>query len=556
MSKVAPVDRNQGDGRNLAGGMRAMTVRDEKGSPTGDRSGRGCGGREERALRLGSALTRRQEYAGVVAGGVLYALSFAPLDLGFPVLVALVPLASAWRRVGPARGAWLGFVAGCAAFLPLLWWSSRFGMLAWVAWSAASAASWATAGAAVGWARRLGLRGPWVVPTVWALVEMGRERWPFGGSPWGEVGSALHDYGAARSLAAVVGISGLGFLVVAVNVLLAAAWARRSRALGKRRRAGWSDAFVVGVLVLVGSVTVAGPRLVETGSLRVAMIQGNDQNRDLTVDEVEARFLERRHLQMAGSIDGPVDLVVFPESAFDVDPRADGELAGALGRLARRLDAPLVVNAAVPVPGREDDDVLYNTNFLVRADGTVSPSAYEKVKVVPFGEYVPLRSLLEPLVPALDQIPRDFLRGDGRVQFDVQGHAVGTLICFEVGFPTITRNYAREGAELLVVTTNNRSFGRSPNARQQLATAQMRAAESGRYLLQAGISGITAVIDQHGRVVQQTDLFERTVVETTVPTLQGRTAYVRFGDWLPLGSAVLLGAAELGRRLRRPLSED
>lgn len=497
----------------------------------------------------------RWETAAVAAGGVCYAVSFAPLDLGFPVVVALLPLAWVWRAARPLRAAWLGFIAGCAAFLPMLWWSSRFGLLAWIAWSAASAASWATAGAAVGWCRRLGLRGPWVIPTVWALVEMGRERWPFGGSPWGEVGTALHAFAPARSLAAVVGLSGLGFLVVAVDAWCVEAWVRRHRPSGR----GWREwaarrggvVVVVGMLALAAAAAATRPALGETGSLRVAMIQGNDKNRDLTVDEVDGRLLERTHLELARTIRGPVDLVVFPESAFDVDPRTDRQLGSALRSLAVRLEAPLVVNAQVAVPGREEDDVLHNTNFFVRADGSVAPRSYAKVKVVPFGEYVPFRWLLRPIVPALDQIPRDFLRGDGRVQFDVQGHAIGTLICFEVGFPTIARNYAREGAELLVVTTNNRSFGRSPNARQQLAAGQMRAAESGRYLLQAGISGITAVIDERGRVLRQTELFERTVVEATVPTFRGRTTYVTLGDWLPLGSAAALCGAALWRLLRR-----
>lgn len=500
---------------------------------------------------------RWREPALAAAGGFLLFAAFPPLDFGPLSFVALVPLARVWRTVSPRRATWLGFVAGVAAFGPLVWWTSLFGVVAWVALTVALAATWAVAGFFVAGVRVLGLRSPWVMPVVWSLVELGRQRWPFGGNTWGEVGYTLHSIPSSRSFAAIAGTTGVGFVVVSVNAWLAEIWAGRS---GTDRDRSYRPAPRIAVLrivvavVIVPVVVFGGARLFQpsftrTGELDVVMLQGNDNDRGEDPSEVEKQRLLRNHLALAEGIRGPVDLVVFPESSVDKDPRRDDELRATFAGLARRLRASLVVNVDhAEVPGREDEDVALNTNFLFNSDGKLSSRWYAKVKVVPFGEYVPWRSVLQPLVPALDQVPIDLLRGPGRVQFDVAGHRVGTFICFEVGFATFARNYAREGAEVLLVTTNNSSFRRSPNTRQQLAMAQMRAAESGRYLLQSGISGITAVIDERGRVVQRTELFELSVTQATVPTLKGRTPYVRFGDWLPLAAGLMLLLA-LARRV-------
>ncbi len=511
---------------------------------------------EESLRREGPPAGRWRDPALAALAGLLVFVAFPPFDFGPLSFLALVPLVHVWRSAPPMRAAWLGFVAGVAAFGPLVWWTSFFGILAWAALVIALAATWAVAGFLVAGVRSRGVRSPWVIPAVWSLVELGRQRWPLGGNTWGEIGYSLHSVPAARSFAALAGTTGIGFVIVSVNAWLSEAWARRAEA--DIRSGGWGrDStrwIVVGAVVVpliaLGSAHLYRPSFAKTGELEVVMLQGNDLERDESPEELEERRLLYSHLDLAARIRGPVDLVVFPESSVDKDPRRDDELRGTFAGLARRLQASLVVNVDhAEVPGREDEDVGYNTNFLFDSEGKLSSKRYAKVKPVPFGEYVPWGSVLRPLIPALEQIPVDLLRGPGRVQFEVSDHSVGTFICFEVGFATIARNYTREGAEVLLVTTNNSSFRRSANTRQQLAMAQMRSAESGRYLLQSGISGITAVIDERGRVLQRTELFERSATRATVPTLEGRTPYVLLGDWLPLGAGVIL-LAVLARRSR------
>jgi len=162
---------------------------------------------------------------------------------------------------------------------------------------------------------------------------------------------------------------------------------------------------------------------------------------------------------------------------------------------------------------------------------------------VPFGEYVPFRSFLQPRIHVLDRIPRDFETGAKPGIFDIDGHKVATIICFESAFGYQVRPLVHAGAQVIVVSTNNRSYERSANSAQHVAIGQMRAAETGRPVVQAAISGISAIIDANGVVHQRTGLFDRTVLEATVTPTTGQTPYVRYGEWVIWMSALALFVA-------------
>jgi apolipoprotein N-acyltransferase len=199
----------------------------------------------------------------------------------------------------------------------------------------------------------------------------------------------------------------------------------------------------------------------------------------------------------------------------------------------------------VPAPDGRD----FNTNLLYTPDGRLV-GTYAKQHLVPFGEYVPFRSLVD-WTGFVDRIPNDYSPGETRTIFDVKGHRVATVICFESAFAPLVRDFVRDGAEMVVVSTNNRSYRRSGNAAQHVALTQMRAAETARPFLQASISGITTAVDANGDVRDTTRLFRNTVVTETLTTTTGETPYVRFGDWVPAAGAVLLLGAAVGARLRR-----
>lgn len=486
-----------------------------------------------------------RRFAGPVATGLLAALAFPPFDLGPLILIAPVPLLAAWRRRGnDVRGAaGDGFVAGVAFFAVVVSWSWYFGAVAYFPFVIVLAAYWALAGAVVGLAARREVSGTWVVAAVWVLIEALRGRWPFGGFSWGEFGYALHDIPVARSLAGWGGVLLISFAVLIAAGFLEQAWWGRAAGSWLPDRKPLVGAGAVVLVALVGHIAL--PETNETGELRFAIVQGNDKNRDLTPEELADRHLPVSHFDLASTIDVPVDLIVLPESSLDEDPRIDSFLTENLSSLARGKGAAVLANAAVEI---EDGDRLENTNFLYSPEGELV-GTYVKQHLVPYGEWVPGRPFLEDIISELDQIPRDQAPGDKRVIFNVAGVRVANLICFESAFTEIPRAYADDGAEVLMVSTNNRSFRRSPNSAQHIALGQIRAAETGRPLVHAAISGASAVIDRDGDIVATTELFDRTTLVRSVRGTTGRTPYVLLGDWVLLVASGLLVA--LGVRARR-----
>jgi apolipoprotein N-acyltransferase len=498
------------------------------------------------AARLGAA----------AVAGVLLAAARPPLDLGPLACVAFVPLFVAWRDRGARATAGYAFVAAAAYYALLMSWSWYFGTIAIVPLVAALGTYWAGAGALIGWLRSRGVANPFLTAAIWVLAEATVARVPFGGFSWGEVGYAFHNVEAGRALASDGGVALVTFFAVALNGLLADAvvnlWRRRSVT-----RIDWTKLGAgLAVVLLVPAIAV----MVRTephpvGPLRVAVLQGNDKNRELTPTEIDDRYLPNSHFALARQVQRPVDLVIFPESSMDADPRTDPYLGERLAATARRLHAWVLANAVADAPasgGRRAGDKALNLNVLYAPDGTVE-GTYAKRHLVPFGEYVPFRSLLEGRIGALRQIPRDFAVGDTRGVFDIAGYKVATVICFESAFGYQVRPLVHAGAQAIIVSTNNRSYERSANSAQHIAIGQMRAAETGRPVVQAAISGISAIIDADGVVHQQTKLFERTVLETTITATTGQTPYVRYGEWVIwlCGFGVLVAAVVAARRARR-----
>jgi apolipoprotein N-acyltransferase len=441
-------------------------------------------------------------------------------------------------------GAACGAVAGLVFFGLLVTWTWYFGAVAYLPFVVFLSSWWALAGAVVGWLDARGTASVPVVAAVWVLAEAGRSRVPFGGFSWGEAGYAFHDLTPGRSLAAWGGVALVSLVAVSVNGLVADAFS------GHRRRALKG---VVAVAVGVLAAQVLLPGTTTTGRLRVALVQGNDKNRELTAEEVAAGYLSRNHLRLAEGITGPVDLVVLPESTLEADPRTDEFLDYALTALAARLDAVVLAGGNTDAPGGR----IYNTTFMYTAQGR-APLVYRKRHLVPFGEYVPWREALS-FIEELEQIPRDFAPGRRATRFPVRATGVrgaphevevGALICFDSAFGPLARGYARQGAEAILVSTNNRSYRRSANSAQHLAMSQWRAAETGRPVLHAGISGLSGIIDHRGDLRAQTSLFEPTVLRGEVSTTAGRTPYVAVGEWA-VGLAAMLAGGAAWRALRR-----
>lgn len=472
--------------------------------------------------------------------GLLLAAAFPALDWGPLALVALVPLLWAWRRAGPARGALYGFISGVACFGVVLWWSVYFGAVAIVPFVAVEAAYWAGTGAVVGALGRRGVRSPWIVACAWVVFEALRSRWPFGGFSWAQVGVALHDFPVARALAGWGGVPLVTFVVVLINGLLLQLALRARGREGSSGRLAVTAATLVALIVVVTLAGVFAYEPTKTGSIKFALLQGNDQDRRLTEAEIDSGYLTHKHLDLARKLRGKYDVIVFPESSLETDPEVDFQLKAELTALARRHHSAIIANVIdETTPGKR-----YNANRFYDATGRLR-GTYAKQHLVPFGEYVPFRDELT-FVSELQQIPEDLDPGHVTKIFRIGGRPVGTVICFESAFVPLMRDSVRKGAEAVVVTTNNRSYRRSPNSAQHVALSQMSAAAIGRPVLHASISGITAVIDADGDVHQSTELFKNAVVTGRITTVRGETPFVRFGDWVEWASLVaLLGAVAL-----------
>jgi len=485
-----------------------------------------------------------------VAGGLALAISFPPADVGPLAFVALTPLLWAWRGAGPARAALYGFLFGLGFFVVLLEWSRHFGAVAIVPLVVGEAGFIAGAGAIVAALDRRGLRSPWLTAVVWVVIEGARARVPFGGMPWGELGMSMHDLPIVRSLAGVGGVALISFVLVVANGLLLDAFeASRRRARPSLRAARIGLAALVLVTTLAHVVRYT-PEV--SGRLRFALLQGIDEDRTLTQEEIENSYLMRRHLRLADQLRGSYDLIVFPESALERDPIRFDDVRENLVAVGAAHDATVLANARTV----DEDNEVSNSNMAYTPDGKLQ-GIYSKQHLVPFGEHVPLRGLLS-FIGQLDQVPYDYEPGSDRVLFRAAGHRFATVICFESAFAPLVRDFVNDGAELIVVTTNNRSYHRSGLSSQHLAMSQMRAVETARPVLHAAISGITGVIDAEGDVLQETDLFERRITEGTIATTTGDTLFVRLGDWVLLGCLLaLLGiSAVVTLRARRASAVD
>ncbi|MEU3526179.1 apolipoprotein N-acyltransferase [Streptomyces sp. NPDC038707] len=379
-----------------------------------------------------------------------------------------------------------------------------------------------------------------VVPSAWLAVELVRS-WQGLGGPWGMLGASQWQVGPALRLASVGGVWLLSFLVVAVNVAVAVLISvPRSRVPA------------VASLAATAAVASAGsawaPRPEVDGRARIAVVQpGVVTGRD----SAERRFgLEERLTRRLAGQD--VDLVVWGESSvgFDLDDRPGP--ARRLAALSRATGADVLVNVDARRSGRPG---IYKSAVLVGPDGPTG-DRYDKMRLVPFGEYIPARSLLGWATSVGRAAGEDRHRGTRQRVLDVgHGLRVGPLICFETAFPDMSRHLAEDGADILLGQSSTSSFQHSWAPEQHASLAALRAAETGRPMVHATLTGVSAVYGPDGRRLGPwlgTGASGTRVYD--VPLAHGVTPYVRHGDWPVYGALLVLaalGAAEGARAVRR-----
>ncbi|AXK34459.1 apolipoprotein N-acyltransferase [Streptomyces armeniacus] len=375
-----------------------------------------------------------------------------------------------------------------------------------------------------------------LVPSGWLLAELVRS-WEYLGGPWGLLGASQWQVPPALRLASVGGVWLVSFLLVAVNTAVAALFALPSARVA-------AVAAVTAVAAGTGAVWTWAPAPEEDGRLRVAVVQPGG------TPSPEARFARSEQLtrQLAGR---GADLVVWGESSVGFDLRGYPGLERRLAALSRETGAELLVNVDARGAGRPG---IFKSSVLVGPQG-VTGQRYDKMRLVPFGEYVPFRSALGWATSVGRAAGEDRRRGEEPVVEWAGGVRTGPLICFESAFPDMSRRLVQDGARLLVAQSSTSTFQHSWAPQQHASLAALRSAESWRPMVHATLTGESAVYGPRGEPVGErlgTDAGAARVY--TVPLASGTSPYVRFGDWVvygALGSLALFCGALGVRRARR-----
>jgi apolipoprotein N-acyltransferase len=475
--------------------------------------------------------------------GIGLALSIPPWGfwiLAFPA-AALIYLWLGSRNSGRIRSrVWIGFVAGIGLYGPGLFWATSFNVYGGIVLIIVEALALALAcgACASGRGRILALPGAMV------LAEWLRDIWPFGGLPLGGValGQVAGPLGGAARIGGPLLLTGLLWLGgAAIGSLVSAFFSSSSRHSTNSPSSGmlWSVAPAACALAAVVIVSALGAVAPDGGNgvghLGVASIQGGGA-RGFRKAQVDPTVVYEAQLDATAELGTPSreKMVVWPEDVVSLD----GLLAGSpaemeLSQLAQTLRATLLVGVTESVTAQ----TFRNEVVAFGPSGNIVGS-YEKVHRVPFGEYVPDRGFFEHIAN-LSAVPQDAIPGTGNGFLRTPAAPIGLMISYEVFFANSGRSATRAGAELLVVPTNTSSYSTSQVPTQEVAAARLQAIEEGRDLIQAAPTGYSAIVDNRGRVLDQSVLGNRQVLTATVTLRDGATVYERFGD-LPVLIAALL----------------
>lgn len=508
-----------------------------------------------------------------VAGGLATDTAFPDRSWWPMAYVGVALLLLALRRDSVPWGWFTGFLWGLGFFLPHLYWADEAvgEPIGWIALSVAEAAAVGVFAAAWVLVRRVPLVAartwlqPLVVAILWVAVEQLRGRWPFGGFPWGLLAFSQTDAPLLRlaSFGSTVLVSGA---VVVIGAVLAGALLRlRAAQVG----AASARLLVVAALVFAPWLVPLGTRA-EAGSLRVGAVQGNVPTAG--ADAVsQARAVTQNHAAGTEALlervaPGELDLVLWPESAADIDPRTDAGVAAVVEEAARAVDAPVLLGTQryVDDPARAGLRTRYNEMVLWTAEGPTD-RVYTKQHPVPFGEYMPHRDFFRQFTSAVDLITVDMAAGTGaglmRVPVERLGREVPVAvgICFEVAYDELIREGVVSGGEVIVIPTNNASFGMTQESTQQLAMSRFRAVEHGRAVVQVSTVGVSGVISPNGVFQDTTGLFTAEQMVESLPLRTTLTVSDRLGQWPALvtgllaAGAVLAGLVAWVRRRREPV---
>jgi len=500
----------------------------------------------------------RTPYLYQIVSGLLLALSFPSAGWGFLAWVALVPLlASLHHAQDRSQALGFGLITGIVFFCFSIHWLTHVSTLGWLivvlmqsvyvmvfAWLAYEGIR----------SRESALfKAVWIA-LAWTVTEFLRSEVPVFGFGWNLLAYSQSPYIPLIQFTNVLGAYGLGFLIVLVNALLLYAWFRRKDLRTALSFFGFAVLMLVG-LWGYGKMTLERP-VAPKEFLRVSVVQGNIPQSvkwELMAKEKILEIYEKLS-QLAG-LEQP-DLIIWPEASFPGYFNRDLQ-AGRISRLASDIQTPILLGGLYWVSEHE----LYNSAYFLGKDGALG-QRYDKLRLVPFGEYIPLKFLFGWLTPVADALGiSDFSAGKDAVVFRWarEEWPFGVLICFEDVFPDLARHLADRDAKFLNVITNDAWFGKTSAPFQHLQASIFRALENGVAVVRAANTGVSAFISCRGRVLatvkdakgEETFVMGQKTLD--LPLVVERTLYRQGGFLFPyfvLGVFLVLSVSLILKRKR------
>jgi len=489
-----------------------------------------------------------------IIAGLLYFLSFPPYDFWYLIFPALYLFY--YSLLSSKKSFLSGFIFGCVAYGVILLGIQSIGLEAWIPLTFLMGLMYGVFSKLFSYLNTKSGNNFYVLLAALAVFDLIRAYFPFGGFPWGfpstvlltglidsplffEVPLIFRNFGPTGSSLLLQSLP----LVIALGVF--------SKSKPKNYLKDYSIFLLIIFTIFISNYVVNDYQQtqLETSELNITIVQGNSpcpgaKNRCSN----ERQKIYDSHLVQTQSLEGNFDLVVWPESStgFNNDPGVHSRVQNDVSAQALRLDSYFLIGGDRPV----QKEYFENYGIFINREGEIVDQ-YLKQHPVPFGEYIPFRKYLD-WIPPLALVPRDMIRGDGQKIFMVNDTKISTVISFEGSFQRYIRNSVLDGAELVVILTNQASYGESGMSDQFILMSRANAISNERPIVHAAITGKSAFIDHNGKVISKTELFETTTLNEKLEVRQTETPYSKYGNYLNY-IFIIFGALTFVRRFIRPV---
>ncbi len=486
--------------------------------------------------------------------GAMLVAGFPPYDIYFLPWLSLVPFLIALRNKNMKRSFLLGIIMGLAYFLGTIYWVyhsmyvygylplsvSIIILLLLCLYLSLYIGSFALLYNYI--FSRSPVPASIAVPVVWVTLEFART-YALTGYPWALLGYTQYTLLPVIQIADITGIYGVSFLVASVNgAVYDMTLSRHTTIPGGSRQNRWQmpSAAALLIVVLIAAVIYGTGKLNEEDlghNITISIVQGNipqDKKWDYRFQQEVIDTYKKLTLEVS---ENKPDLIVWPETAVPFVFGRHRQFTEEVTGLPTDLGTYLLFGSMM-TKGR---DRLANSAVLLSPSGEIA-SVYDKIHLVPYGEYVPLRNLL-PFVDKLTAGSGDFAEGLEPVVMETPFAKISTLICYEIIFPGLVRKFADNGADLLVTITNDAWFGRTAAPYQHFSMAVFRAIENRVPVARAANTGVSGFIDSRGRIMNSSEIFVEATLTETVSTGTEKSFYAEYGDifvYLCIGSFMLL----------------